>query len=552
MSALSIYIFTVEPWLRQLKILILEDIKNTKLVDITRNVLSIQLGIILALVILGYSLYWVVKIKEFRIICWGLLINLIYIFLNIIVIKSPGLLHNPILIIVITGADLLATFCFLYALRQSHKFFLLNTFTRLPIINRIKFFSRIKYVPNPVVLLVFALIGVIKIAPDLLGFTTVLFIYNIPVSFLNFSVIYALAMFFKSLGNEETNTKLLYYATLVYACIQPLSILWIYSSELIGTNVITLIGFSLGLLCKTFMLIGIIVLVKGRMNLIDVLEQKQSEIKRQNEVNELIAKAKLLDRFEDILLGTFHELSLPIISLGASIDELVNPESSTPRAERREQVANDYEKVLATFMDFKQAYDKRNAFLENANIETLPKDVSVYSLNFLIQTAIRFTKSANWKFSYSITADFGGRCTMECSQYEVVLVFVNLFKNALEAYEARDKIEVNQGNKKPERRVICIKTFNSKDNNDVESKTITAEVEDYALGIPPEIIDKIWVRAFTTKELNKQRTSGGSGLTKVKEIFTKNQGWSIDVESPVRKYEGIVQGTKFIMKFPKA
>lgn len=548
---LCIYALTIEPWLTELKILLERRIHEVRIVDFTHIILALQMGIILSLVILGYTIYRVIKIQEFRIISWGLFFNFLYIALNYFVIKVPGLIQNPILTSIITGLDLMTIFCFIFSLRQSKNFFLLETLTNLPIINRIKIVRQIRYVPNSVVLFIFIIIGFIKTIPDFGLVDYSQFIYSIPVSFLNFSVIYALAVFFRSIDSEETNTKLLFIATLAYAIIQPLLVLWVFSSQYFGESMIGLIGFSFGLFCKIFMLIGLLVLVKNRISIIDILKQKQTEIERINEVKELSAKIELLNRFEEILLSTFHELNLPIISLGNSIEELNNSESVSPRVERRERVSQDYENVLATFMDFKQAYDKRNSFEEDIKIELLSKEISIYSLNFLIKTALRLSKSTDWEFKYTITPVFGGRCSIECSQYEVVLIFVNLIKNALEEYQKKNSEEILE-KIKPSKKVIYIRTFNSKDNNIAETKSIIAEVEDYATGIRPEIKNEIWRRGFTTKELNERRTSGGHGLANVKEIIDKNDGWSIEVESPIAKNDGFIHGTKFILKFPKA
>lgn len=94
----------------------------------------------------------------------------------------------------------------------------------------------------------------------------------------------------------------------------------------------------------------------------------------------------------------------------------------------------------------------------------------------------------------------------------------NLIKNAL---ESADNVTVN----------IVIKK---------EKSYTTITVEDNGCGIPPQLIDKIFLPGFSTK---KRSGNIGIGLSLVQSLV-QEQGGSIQVESELNK------GTKFYIKFP--
>lgn len=92
--------------------------------------------------------------------------------------------------------------------------------------------------------------------------------------------------------------------------------------------------------------------------------------------------------------------------------------------------------------------------------------------------------------------------------------------------------------------------------NDSEKKLVVIEVEDYATGIPENVIDQIWERGYSTKSPDKINIVRGQGLHIVRKHIASQKTFDkeamITVESPVRqKYRDSMNGTKFTLTFTK-
>jgi signal transduction histidine kinase len=102
-------------------------------------------------------------------------------------------------------------------------------------------------------------------------------------------------------------------------------------------------------------------------------------------------------------------------------------------------------------------------------------------------------------------------------------VFINLIKNAMEAmYDVADK-----------KLFIWVRTAD-------DPRFVVTDVTDNGSGIPPEIIDKIWVTFYTTKA---ERGGTGLGLSACAKIINQ-LGGKITVESVVG------EGTAFSVYLP--
>jgi signal transduction histidine kinase len=104
-------------------------------------------------------------------------------------------------------------------------------------------------------------------------------------------------------------------------------------------------------------------------------------------------------------------------------------------------------------------------------------------------------------------------------------VFINLIKNAWEALEGFDNPKI----------VVAVQLANEPD-------LVAVEVYDNGPGIPPEMIDKIWVSFFTTKG---ERGGTGLGLSACLKIVDQ-AGGKIWVDSQVG------EGTTFTVLLPAA
>jgi signal transduction histidine kinase len=116
---------------------------------------------------------------------------------------------------------------------------------------------------------------------------------------------------------------------------------------------------------------------------------------------------------------------------------------------------------------------------------------------------------------------------------QLIQVFVNLIKNAYEAmWEQKErKIEI-RGDVDPE-----------------NPKMARIDFEDNGPGIPPDVITKIWLQGFSTKERKDDSIGAagqGQGLFVVKHMIESIHKGTITAESTVG------EGTTFIMRLPLA
>jgi len=108
---------------------------------------------------------------------------------------------------------------------------------------------------------------------------------------------------------------------------------------------------------------------------------------------------------------------------------------------------------------------------------------------------------------------------------ELVQVFVNLFTNALHAFNEKDKLY----------KLILTAMHNE------EQKTVEIEVSDTGEGIAPENLPHIFEPFFTTKRKNK---GSGLGLFVIYAIIARHQG-KVEVKSELN------QGTTFLITLPE-
>jgi signal transduction histidine kinase len=122
----------------------------------------------------------------------------------------------------------------------------------------------------------------------------------------------------------------------------------------------------------------------------------------------------------------------------------------------------------------------------------------------------------------SVVKELKPGLTIKGDREDLETVFINLFKNAVEAMPRGGELKIT--------------TYTGEENG---SPLACAAVTDTGVGIPPENLEKIFEPFFSTS-VTKGR---GLGLSIVFRIVREHLG-SIDIESQVGK------GTKFILKFP--
>jgi signal transduction histidine kinase len=237
------------------------------------NVLiAIQIPIVLVLAIQGYQAYKL-GFKEFKYISIGWGINFIYTFVVITIQKFP---FNPTYELFIrTLFDLLVMSYFLRATLNSSN---INPLYKLPKNGTF------------IYLIILALVGIFKTIPSNTNAVPFIHMRYIPSALMNIFVIYLLALFFKNLAKQYQQRQWLFYFTLLYAIIQILAIAQTDKSYNNAILFIDNIGFSLGLFCKTGILVSLSFLI---VNVIQSVEKrdKESELEIQNEEkNKLLHK----------------------------------------------------------------------------------------------------------------------------------------------------------------------------------------------------------------------------------------------------------------------
>lgn len=156
------------------------------------------------------------------------------------------------------------------------------------------------------------------------------------------------------------------------------------------------------------------------------------------------------------------------------------------------------------------------------------KEKKVTDINKGIEGTILISGN-EWKYVADLESDLEARLPpVYCHIDEINQVVLNMLLNAAQAVrEAVEKGSLSRGK-------IKVKTQSKKDD-------IEIIVSDNGLGIPQEIIDKIYDPFFTTKEVGK---GTGQGLTIAHDIIVNKHGGNISVESEVGR------GTKFTISLP--
>jgi signal transduction histidine kinase len=288
------------------------------------------------------------------------------------------------------------------------------------------------------------------------------------------------------------------------------------------------IGFSVAFISKICIFIGVVLIVVK-------YERKKTEA-----VTEANTRRRELQKssefFENILKNTFHEITLPLNSLGSDIAQVAGLVNRDYRGKYRDLELN-YERVRAIIAVAKSSYKPQVDDLEENNgiDRSVHKTISV---NYLIEKSISSIK--NTYKNITIEHFYGSNVLVKCNQSEIIQVFTNLIKNAIEAYEIG-----------AEKRVV-LRSVNQRRSGDGSNRSVIVEIEDFASGIEPQYLEKVWERGFSTKVKTENTIVRGEGLFVVQSLCQKNQV-RLEMQSPVKMdhdSEGH-PGTKFILYFIK-
>jgi signal transduction histidine kinase len=256
--------------------------------------------------------------------------------------------------------------------------------------------------------------------------------------------------------------------------------------------------------------------LKEERNLIDTLatqlalivERKQAEEEKAR-LQEQLRHSDRLATIGQLTAGVAHELNEPLGNI-LGFAQLAKKYPQLP-----DQVSKDLEKIVTASLHSREVIKKLMLFSRQ-----MPTKKVKVNLNNLVEQGLYFLSSrcakADIKLERILSPEVP-EITADPSQLYQVLV--NLVVNSIQA--------MPQGGR------LTIRTLSENDH-------VLLMVEDTGIGMSPEILAKIFLPFFTTKDINE---GTGLGLAVVHGIVTSHSG-KIKVESEVGK------GSRFTVILP--
>lgn len=257
-----------------------------------------------------------------------------------------------------------------------------------------------------------------------------------------------------------------------------------------------------------------------------------NHVLRELELRHLLRSEKLAS-LGTMLSGVAHELNNPLSNISSSCQILM---------EEGEQAAPEFRDELLGQID-EQTNRARNIvrslldFARDREFKAEP-----LHLARLVEETVRFLKGQMSPYM-ALTIDIPVDLELQGDKQRLQQVFLNLFKNALEALEGAGEV-----------RVTAVRRQNADDAPPLgrgahfhvlgrcksQGEIVDIEIRDDGSGIPAEILPRIFDPFFTTKDVGK---GSGLGLFIVFEIIEEHGG-CIAVESEPGK------GTAFLIRLP--
>jgi len=239
-----------------------------------------------------------------------------------------------------------------------------------------------------------------------------------------------------------------------------------------------------------------------------IVERRQADEDRFR-LQEQLRHADRLATIGQLAAGVAHELNEPLGNI-LGFAQLVQKHPDLP-----EQISRDLEKIVATSLHARRIINDLMLFSR----QKPPQKVRV-DLNAVVEEGLCFLESRCARSGITIVralSDDLPEITADASQLRQV--FVNLAVNAIQAMPDGGTLEVT--------------TRRSGDR-------VVLSVEDSGVGMGDQVLEKIFIPFFTTKDVNE---GTGLGLPVVHGIVTSHGG-TIDVESSPGR------GTRFRMELP--
>jgi two-component system NtrC family sensor kinase len=256
--------------------------------------------------------------------------------------------------------------------------------------------------------------------------------------------------------------------------------------------------------------------LKEERNLIDavatqinlIIEQKQAEEERQR-LQEQLRHADRLATIGQLSAGVAHELNEPLGNI-LGFAQLAKKEAGLSG-----QVSGDLERIINASLHAREVVKKLMLFARQT-----PPRRNLVDLNKIINEGLYFLESRCSKAGVELVRCLDPELPLiMADQSQLNQVLVNLVVNAIQAM--------------PDGGTLTIRTTAANGN-------IILSVEDSGIGMSKEIMEKLFIPFFTTKDVNE---GTGLGLSVVHGIVTLHGG-TINVRSAVG------QGSVFEIQLP--
>jgi nitrogen fixation/metabolism regulation signal transduction histidine kinase len=244
-------------------------------------------------------------------------------------------------------------------------------------------------------------------------------------------------------------------------------------------------------------------------------------ISLQNIQSEL--EEKEMEAWQNLVRVLTHEIMnsvTPISSLAGTVEEELKPfiEEEEARPLSKDQLS-DIHLSLQTISKRSEGLIEFVKEFRSLTSIPKPKPVQIDVRNLLEELAMLHRRELSENNIQLSIAVYPEDLTLFADKNMIEQVVINLFKNAIQAFE------------EPDNRQIEMRAFVNE-----KSRPVIA-IKDNGTGIDPEAVEKIFIPFFTTKQ-----TGSGIGLSLSRQIMRQHQG-TLTVKSTVGK------GTEFLMRF---
>jgi len=239
-----------------------------------------------------------------------------------------------------------------------------------------------------------------------------------------------------------------------------------------------------------------------------IIERKQTEQEKEK-LQDQLRHADRLATIGQLSAGVAHELNEPIGSI-IGFAQLIQKNPNIT-----DQVKNDIEKIMKASLHAREVVKKLMLFARQ-----MPPQKTPVNLNRIVEEGLYFLESRcakeNIKVIRLLSQDLP---EVTADPAQITQVLVNIIVNAIQAM--------------PDGGLLTIQTK-------ATDKVISLIVEDTGMGMEKNVLKKIFLPFFTTKDVGK---GTGLGLAVVHGIITSHAG-SIDVDSKIG------HGTRFEIQLP--